>query len=174
MAAKERLNRKQKRERRRMIPWTIFAALVYASFYIPVLVMILFSFNDAKRNYAWMGFTTEWYPKLFSFGNHDLWESLVYSLVIAILATVISVIIGVLGGIGLKKFEFRGKRFINMMLFVPIVVPEVVMAVSMLIIFIHPSIWMFSTWKSVSSLILSQSVSKLLLNSSTDFLKTID
>lgn len=45
---------------------------------------------------------------------------------------------------------------------------------SMLIIFIHPSIWMFSTWKSVSSLILSQSVSKLLLNSSTDFLKTID
>ena len=135
MAERDKLNRKQKRDRRRKIPWTIFAALVYASFYIPVLVMILFSFNDAKRNYSWMGFTTEWYPKLFSFGNHDLWESLVYSLVIAILATVISVIIGVLGGIGLKKFEFRGKRFINMMLFVPIVVPEVVMAVSMLIIF---------------------------------------
>ena len=135
MAANERLNRKQKRERRRKIPWTIFAALVYASFYIPVLVMILFSFNDAKRNYYWVGFTTEWYSKLFSFGNHDLWESLGYSLIIAVLATVISVIIGVLGGLGLKKFEFRGKRFINMMLFVPIVVPEIVMAVSMLIIF---------------------------------------
>ena len=102
MAAKETLNRKQKRERRWKIPWDIFAALVYASFYIPVLVMILFSFNDAKRNYSWMGFTTEWYPKLFSFGNHDLWESLVYSLIIAILATIISVILGVLGGIGLK------------------------------------------------------------------------
>ena len=135
MAAKEILNRKQKRERRRRIPWDIFAALVYASFYIPVMVMILFSFNDAKRNYSWMGFTTEWYPKLFSFGNHDLWESLVYSLIIAVLATLISVIIGVLGGIGLKKYEFRGKKFINMMLFVPIVVPEIVMAVSMLIIF---------------------------------------
>ena len=46
MAAKARLNLKQKRERRRMIPWTIFAALVYASFYIPVLVMILFSYID--------------------------------------------------------------------------------------------------------------------------------
>ena len=135
MAAVEKLNRKQKRERRKKIPWTIFAALVYSSFYIPVLVMIIFSFNDAKRNYSWMGFTTKWYPKLFSFGNHDLWESLAYSLIIAVVVTVISVIIGVLGGIGLKKFEFRGKKFINMMLFVPIVVPEIVLAVSMLIIF---------------------------------------
>ena len=49
MAERDKLNRKQKRDRRRKIPWTIFAALVYASFYIPVLVMILFSFNDAKR-----------------------------------------------------------------------------------------------------------------------------
>lgn len=135
MAAREKLNKKQKRERRRQIPWTIFAALVYSIFYIPVMVMILFSFNDAKRNYSWVGFTTKWYPKLFSFGNHDLWESLIYSLVIAVIVTIISVVIGVLGGSGLKKFEFRGKKFINMMLFVPIVVPEIVMAVSMLIIF---------------------------------------
>ncbi len=135
MAIRGKLNRKQKRERIRKIPWTIFAALIYSVFYIPVLVMILFSFNDSKRNYSWVGFTTKWYPKLFSFGNHDLWESLVYSLIIAVVVTVISVIIGVLGGIGLKKYEFRGKKFINMMLFVPIVVPEIVMAVSMLIIF---------------------------------------
>ena len=135
MTVRRKLNRKQKRERIRKIPWTIFAALIYSVFYIPVLVMILFSFNDSKRNYSWVGFTTKWYPKLFSFGNHDLWESLVYSLIIAVVVTVISVIIGVLGGIGLKKYEFRGKKFINMMLFVPIVVPEIVMAVSMLIIF---------------------------------------
>ena len=135
MAVRGKLNRKQKRERIRKIPWTIFAALIYSVFYIPVLVMVLFSFNDSKRNYSWVGFTTKWYPKLFSFGNHDLWESLVYSLIIAVVVTVISVIIGVLGGIGLKKYEFRGKKFINMMLFVPIVVPEIVMAVSMLIIF---------------------------------------
>ena len=135
MAVRGKLNRKQKRERIRKIPWTIFAALIYSVFYIPVLVMILFSFNDSKRNYSWVGFTTKWYPKLFSFGNHDLWESLAYSLIIAVVVTVISVIIGVLGGIGLKKYEFRGKKFINMMLFVPIVVPEIVMAVSMLIIF---------------------------------------
>ena len=129
-------NKKLLRQRRNAFWSALYAAVIYALFYIPVLVMIQFSFNDAKRNYSWEGFTTQWYGKLFSFGNHDLWESLVYSLAIAVAATVISVVVGVLGGIGLKKFEFRGKKFINLMLYVPIVVPEIVLAVSMLIIFI--------------------------------------
>ena len=128
-------NRKILREKRSRFWSSFYAAIIYALFYIPVLVMIQFSFNDAKRNYSWEGFTTAWYGKLFSFRNHDLWEALVYSLIIAVVATVISVVIGVLGGIGLKKFHFRGKKFINLMLYVPIVVPEIVLAVSMLIIF---------------------------------------
>ncbi len=128
-------NRKVLREKRFRFWSSFYAAIIYAMFYIPVLVMIQFSFNDAKRNYSWEGFTTSWYGKLFSFRNHDLWEALVYSIIIAVLATVISVVIGVLGGIGLKKYQFRGKKFINLMLYVPIVVPEIVLAVSMLIIF---------------------------------------
>ena len=131
----ENPNRKILREKRSRFWSSFYAAIIYALFYIPVLVMIQFSFNDAKRNYSWEGFTTAWYGKLFSFRNHDLWEALIYSLVIAVVATVISVVIGVLGGIGLKKFHFRGKKFINLMLYVPIVVPEIVLAVSMLIIF---------------------------------------
>ena len=97
-------NRRIQRQKRSKFLSDFYAALIYAMFYIPVVVMIAFSFNDSKRNYAWTGFTTSWYGKLFSFRNHDLWEALVYSLVIAVLATFISVIIGVLGGIGLKKF----------------------------------------------------------------------
>ena len=128
-------NRRQQRRRRGKFWSTFYAVLIYGMFYLPVLVMIQFSFNDAKRNYSWEGFTTQWYGKLFSFGDHDLWESLAYSLIIAVLATAISVVIGVLGGLGLKKFEFRGKKFINLMLYVPIVVPEIVLAVAMLIIF---------------------------------------
>ena len=131
----ENPNRKILREKRSRFWSSFYAAIIYALFYIPVLVMIQFSFNDAKRNYSWEGFTTAWYGKLFSFRNHDLWDALVYSLIIAVVATVISVVIGVLGGIGLKKFHFRGKKFINLMLYVPIVVPEIVLAVSMLIIF---------------------------------------
>ena len=128
-------NRKVQREKRNRFWSSCYAAIIYAIFYIPVLVMIQFSFNDAKRNYSWEGFTTAWYGKLFSFRNHDLWEALIYSLMIAVVATAISVVSGVLGGIGLKKFQFRGKKFINLMLYVPIVVPEIVLAVSMLIIF---------------------------------------
>jgi spermidine/putrescine transport system permease protein len=125
------------RHRRRFFRFLgdLYAILMYAVFYIPVAVMIAFSFNNAQRNYYWQGFTTQWYGKLFSFSNTALWDALLYSVVIAILATIISVSIGVLGGIGLKKFRFRGKKFIDMMIYVPIIVPEIVLAVSMLIIF---------------------------------------
>ena len=98
-------NRKLRRQKRNRFFGALYASIIYALFYIPVLVMIQFSFNDAKRNYSWEGFTTMWYGKLFSFRNHDLWEALAYSLIIAVIATIISVAIGVLGGVGLKKFR---------------------------------------------------------------------
>lgn len=126
---------KARHQKRSAFFGNLYAVIIYSLFYIPVAVMIAFSFNDAPRNYAWQGFTTKWYGELFKFSNHALWEALGYSLIIAIITTIISVTIGVLGGIGLKKFEFRCKKFINMMLYVPIVVPEIVLAVAMLIIF---------------------------------------
>lgn len=133
----EEMSRKKQRKKKWAgILGNVYTILMYTLFYIPVAVMIVFSFNDAKRNYSWEGFTTSWYKKLFSFNNTTLWDALIYSLIIAVLATVISTVIGVLGAIGLKKFEFRAKKFVNMMIYVPIIVPEIVLAVSMLIIFI--------------------------------------
>lgn len=115
---------------------TLYIFIMYAVFYLPVVVMVVYSFNDARKNYSWMGFTTRWYAKLFSFSNTSLWDALIYSLIIAVLATVISTVIGVLGAIGLKKFEFKAKKFINMMIYVPIIVPEIVLAVATLILFV--------------------------------------
>ena len=126
-------NRRAKKKRRFNILADLYAALIYAIFYIPVLVMILFSFNDQRKNYYWAGFTTKWYGKLFT--NHALIDSLWYSVVIAVLATVISVTIGTIGALGLRKFEFRGRRFINQMLYIPIIVPEIVLAVAILVVF---------------------------------------
>ena len=129
------LTKTQRRKKVLGVLSTLYSVLIYTVLYIPVVVMMIFSFNDQRYNYYWNGFTTQWYGKLFS--NDALIGSLWYSLVIAVLATVISVVIGTLGALGLKRFEFRGKKLINNMLYVPIIVPEIVLAVALLIIFMN-------------------------------------
>ncbi len=126
-------SRKQRKKKSLERLGAIYSILIYVVLYTPVLVMMIFSFNDQKYNYYWSGFTTKWYGKLLT--NSAVVESLWYSVIIAVLATVISVTIATIGALGLKKYEFRGKRFVNNMLYVPIIVPEIVMAVSLLIIF---------------------------------------
>ncbi len=127
------LSKIQKRKRLGELVGTIYSIAIYTVLYIPVLVMMIFSFNDQRYNYYWNGFTTQWYSKLFT--NSTVIGSLWYSVIIAVLATVISVTIATIGALGLKKYEFRGRKFINNMLFIPIIVPEIVLAVALLIIF---------------------------------------
>lgn len=125
----------QKKKKAFAILGSVYAVIIYAILYIPVAVMMLFSFNDQRYNYYWNGFTTKWYGKLFE--NSALIGSLWYSLIIAVLATLISVFIGTIGALGLKRFEFKGRKFINNMLYIPIIVPEIVLAVALLIIFLN-------------------------------------
>ena len=130
-----KLSKVQRHKRTAAILGEVYAILIYAVLYIPIVVMMVFSFNDQRYNYYWNGFTTQWYGKLFH--NSALIGSLWYSLIIAVLATVISVVIGTLGALGLKKYEFHGKKLVNNMLYVPIIVPEIVLAVALLIIFMN-------------------------------------
>ena len=126
----------RKRERRRLLGRTagnIYAVLVYAFIYTPIAVMIAFSFNDQKRNYYWVGFTTRWYEKLFT--NSSIVEYLWNSLYIAAMATVFSVIIGTIGAVGLIRFEFRLKKLVNNSLYIPIVIPEIVLGMALLMLY---------------------------------------
>ncbi len=132
------LSLKARKQRRNTILSNIYIFLVYAILYLPVAVMMIFSFNDQKYNYYWVGFTTKWYAKLFS--NTTLVDALVYSLLIAVLSTIISVVIGTIGALGLKRYEFKMKKLINNMLYIPIIVPEIVLAVALLIIFLNVGI----------------------------------
>jgi spermidine/putrescine transport system permease protein len=127
------VSRIEKKKKRINLIGNIYAFLIYAVLYLPVAVMMIFSFNDQKYNYYWNGFTTRWYAKLFT--NTTLVDSLGYSIIIAILSTLISVFIGTIGALGLKRYEFKMKKFINNMLYIPIIVPEIVLAVALLIIF---------------------------------------
>lgn len=110
-----------------------YATLVFAFIYIPVLVMVLFSFNDQRINYYWNGFTLQWYEKLFT--NPSYMDNLFTTLVIAVASTVISVVIGTLGAYGLSRFEFKLKKAVNTAIYIPIIVPEIILAISLLMLF---------------------------------------
>ncbi len=101
--------------------------------YAPLLVLIVFSFNDSKRNIVWRGFTFKYYGKVFE--NDALVTALGNSLTIAFLATLVSIILGTLAAVMLWRFRFPAKAGIEGALSLPIVVPEICMGVAMLVFF---------------------------------------
>jgi spermidine/putrescine transport system permease protein len=101
--------------------------------YAPLIVLMIFSFNDSKRNVMWKGFTLKYYEK--AMNNSSLVEALVNSLTIALLATVISVVLGALAGVMLWRFRFPFKGAVEGIMSLPIIVPEICLGVAMLIFF---------------------------------------
>ena len=111
----------------------LFIVLVFIFLYLPILALIAFSFNDSKLNIVFEGFTLEWYKTLFT--NTTLLESLGNTLIVAITSTVISTIVGTIAAIGLYKYDFKGKDFINSLLYIPVFIPEIVLGISLLSIY---------------------------------------
>ncbi len=128
-----RLSKRLRRQRAGRIWGNIFAIAVFTFIYIPIAMMVLFSFNDQRTNYYWNGFTFEWYKYLFT--ESDLWGYLVVSLIVAVASVILSLAVGVLGAMGLMRFEFKLKKLISNSLYIPIVIPEVVLGISLLMLF---------------------------------------
>ncbi|MFM2410531.1 MAG: hypothetical protein RL481_1359 [Pseudomonadota bacterium] len=101
--------------------------------YAPLIVLMIFSFNDSKANVVWKGFTTKYYAQLFA--NDELIEALFNSLTIAALATVISLILGALAAVMLWRFRFPLKGVVEGTMSLPIIVPEICLGVAFLIFF---------------------------------------
>lgn len=114
------------------VSW-VYAVLIYLFLYIPVLVMIIFSFNNSGNNIVWSGFTLDYYIKLF----HDpsLWKIFRDTLVIAVVSTAVATVIGTMGAVGLRNAKFKGKGLISYSIYFPIVIPEIVLAVATLMLF---------------------------------------
>lgn len=110
-----------------------YIALVFAFLYVPIVMVFIFSFNTSKMNIVWEGFTLSWYGSFFQ--NRPLMESLMNTLIIAVVSTMISTVIGTLGAIGFHKYNFKGKALIDKLLYVPIVIPEIILGISLLSIF---------------------------------------
>lgn len=111
----------------------IYAALVYGFLYLPILVLIVFSFNKSKLNATWSGFTLDWYRSLLN--NAQILEALKNSLIIAFVSTFFAVVIGTLAAIGMYRYKFKGKKVMEGLLYIPVVIPEIVMGISMLAFF---------------------------------------
>ncbi|MEY4270588.1 MAG: hypothetical protein RLZZ58_1804 [Pseudomonadota bacterium] len=101
--------------------------------YAPLLVLMIFSFNDSKRNVVWRGFTTKYYEK--ALNNDTLVEALINSLTIAALATLASLVLGALAAVMLWRFRFPAKGVIDGTMSLPIIVPEICLGVAFLIFF---------------------------------------
>ena len=101
--------------------------------YVPLIIMVVFSFNDSKRNIVWRGFTTEHYGEFFA--NSLLQQAFINSLVIAIFATVLAVALGVMAAYALNRLQFRGRMGLDIAINVPLAVPEICVAIGTMILF---------------------------------------
>ncbi|URZ07100.1 Inner membrane ABC transporter permease protein YdcV [Clostridium felsineum] len=110
-----------------------YSFLIYLFLYAPIIILIAYSFNDSKVNAVWKGFTLKWYGVLSQ--DIDILTALKNSLVVAFFSTVISTFVGTLAAVGMYKYKFKGKTVLDGLLYVPIIIPEIVMGISLLVFF---------------------------------------
>ena len=111
----------------------LFVILVFVFLFLPIVVLVIYSFNSSQMNIIFENFTLKWYKELFN--NRDLIESFVNTLLVAVISTSISTIIGTISAYGLYKYDFPFKGLVNSLIYIPIVIPEIVLGISLLSIY---------------------------------------
>lgn len=111
----------------------IYLSLIYLFLYLPIIILIAYSFNNTQYSLLWRGFTWRWYVELFM--DSDLWISTYRSFFLGISAATISTTIGLLTSVLLYRFRFFGRSFLNGLVFILILSPEIVTGASLLILF---------------------------------------
>jgi len=111
----------------------IFMFVVYAYLYIPIIILVTNSFNEDRYGLSWKGFSWNWYERLFN--NDTLIQAAFHSVTIAFFAATLATIVGGLTAIALYRYRFRGKQAVSGMLFIVMMSPDIVLAVSLLALF---------------------------------------
>ncbi|MCA9914997.1 MAG: ABC transporter permease [Anaerolineae bacterium] len=123
--------------------WVIIPISALLFLWMPIVVLVVFSFNDSRTVNTWRGFTTQWYENIFSttlgvntaFATDVMLQALQNSLLVSFTATIIATILGTMLALSLERWNYPGKRFIDALLLLPIVTPEIAQGVSMAIFF---------------------------------------
>jgi spermidine/putrescine transport system permease protein len=116
---------------RLLATWT---GIVFVFFYLPIVILIVFSFNQSKLNIVWTSFTLDWYASLWS--DTPLVRTLKNSVIVATATTAISVVLGTAGAWLLHRYRYRASGLLETLVFLPMIVPEVILGVSLLILFV--------------------------------------
>ncbi len=114
--------------------------------FIPLFVIVIYSFNDSKGS-EFTSFSMRWYKELF-FNSNALWQALLNSLIVAFSSALVSTILGTMASIGVNWYKFKGKKFIQTLTYLPMVLPEVIIGISMVIFFsgIHLPLGLFTVF----------------------------
>ena len=113
-------------------PWLwIVAVAVYAFLYVPLAIVVVYSFNDSRLNAEWTGFTLGWYRTLFN--DDQMLRAAGNSLLIALVASIVSTVLGTMAGFALHRYKLK---LLPVLVFAPIAIPEILMGVSLLIFFV--------------------------------------
>ena len=115
------------------LPFWLTSAVLYIFMYAPIVVVIVFSFNAAKYGGPWRGFTTDWYATLLH--SPDKIAATKNTLILAFVSTSIATALGTGLGYGLSRYWFPGKKLFTLLMYIPVMIPDIVMAVAMLAFF---------------------------------------
>jgi spermidine/putrescine transport system permease protein len=109
----------------------ITALAVYSFLYLPLFIVVIYSFNDSKLNAEWVGFTLKWYHKLFN--NHEMLSAAGNSLIIATTSAMVATVLGTLAGMAMYRYRLK---LLPALVLAPIAMPDILMGVSLLLFFI--------------------------------------
>ena len=115
---------------RKVALWTA-AGIAYAFLYLPLAIVVVYSFNDSRLNAEWVGFTLDWYRKLA--GNDEMIAAAGNSLAIALVASLVSTVLGTMAGVAMHRYRLR---VLPILVLAPIAIPEILMGVALLIFFV--------------------------------------
>ena len=114
----------------------VFTALVVVFLFAPIAVMIAFSFNDpaGRQNITWQGFTLRNYVDLW--GRSQVTDPMVVSVAVATVSTIVATAFGTMIGLALTRYHFRGRSIMNLLIFIPITAPEIILGASLLTLWV--------------------------------------
>ena len=141
-APKARANGRERMARPVSFGLRLSSWLIFGFIYLPIIVVAVFSFNASRYSLQWTGFTTKWYEKIFGndsiqggLDNTLLAVSTENTLILAVVSTLIATVLGSLLGYGLHRYKFPGSRFFTWFMYIPVVTPDIVMAISLVLMF---------------------------------------